>query len=314
MGAGDGGWTRREMLRFLGLGGLAAAGMGPGRLAGLQEAGSMRTRPIPSSGEALPVVGLGTWQQFDVDLTETAAANLTRVLEILVEQGGTVVDASPMYGRAEEVVGALAEGAGLTDDLFHATKVWTRGRRQGIREMERSFRRMRVETMDLMQVHNLLDLDAHLPVLREWKEEGRIRYLGVTHSRVDAFPELEKIIRTRDLDFVQLNFNMAVPDAQERLLPLAADHGVAVLVNRPYQGGRLFQRVGGRKLPPWAGELGCESWAQFFLKWILGEPSVTCAIPGTSDPEHMLDNAGAGYGPLPDPATRRRMTEYLESM
>jgi diketogulonate reductase-like aldo/keto reductase len=260
------------------------------------------------------VVGLGTWQQFDVDLARTGGDELARVLRVLVEEGGGVVDASPMYGRAEEVVGALAERTGLESTLFYATKVWTRGREEGIREMERSFRRMGVETMDLMQVHNLLDLETHLPVLREWKAEGRIRYLGVTHYRVDAFDRLEELIRTEELDFVQLNFNMAVPDAEERLLPLAGDRGVAVLVNRPYEGGNLFRRVRGRNLPPWAAELGCESWGQFFLKWILGQPDVTCVIPGTSDPEHMRDNAGAGHGPLPDDAARRRMTSHLESL
>lgn len=271
-------------------------------------------RSIPSSGERIAAVGLGTWQTFDVGESEKERAPLREVLRRFVERGGQAVDSSPMYGRSEEVVGDLSAELGLRDALFHATKVWTRGREAGISQMERSFARMRVETMDLMQVHNLLDWRAHLPTLREWKEAGRIRYVGVTHYTVDALDDLERLIRDEALDFVQLAFSIETRAAEERLLPLAGDRGVAVLVNRPYEGGSLFGRVRGRELPGWASGFDCRSWGQFFLKYILSEPNVTCVIPATSDPRHLEDNVGAGEGRLPDAETRRRMVRHLESL
>lgn len=274
---------------------------------------AMRRREIPSSGEMLPVVGLGTWQQFDVGPSEDARAPLKAVLRRMVQLGGSVVDSSPMYGRAERVIGALSAELGLTDEIFAATKVWTRGKQDGIAQMKASMEKMRHRPMDLMQVHNLIDWQAHLKTLRDWKAEGRVRYVGVTHYRTGAFDELSRVIRTTDIDFVQLPYSIQTRRADERLLPLAADNGVAVIVNRPYEGGALFGAVEGRALPSWAQSFA-DSWGQFFLKFILARPEVTCVIPGTSDPEHCRDNMRAGYGPLPDEATRRRMVQHLEQL
>jgi diketogulonate reductase-like aldo/keto reductase len=225
--------------------------------------------------------------------------------------GGTVVDSSPMYGQAETVVGDLAAELNLHPSLFVATKVWTQGREAGVAQMERSRQRLRVARLDLLQVHNLVDWPTHLRTLRDWKAAGRVRYLGVTHYTASAYGELERIMRSEPLDFVQLNYSLAEPEAEHRLLPLAGERGIAVLVNRPYAEGALFRHVRGRPLPPWAAELGCQSWGQFFLKWILAHPAVTCVIPATSKPEHLADNMAAGTGVLPDPATRARMAAHL---
>lgn len=271
-------------------------------------------RPIPRSGEALPVVGVGTWQTFDVGPKAPERAELKDVLRILVESGGSVVDSSPMYGKSEGVAGDLAAELGLRDKLFFATKVWTSGRDAGIRQMEDSFRLMRAQRMDLMQVHNLLDLQVHAKTLRDWKAAGRIRYIGITHYHDGAHAELEKIVKTREWDFVQFNYSMEEREAEARLLPACADSGTAVLVNRPYSQGGLFPRVKGKPLPAWATEFDCASWGQFFLKYLLGNPAVTCVIPGTSRVAHMKDNAQAGIGRLPDAAMRRRMAEYLASL
>jgi diketogulonate reductase-like aldo/keto reductase len=282
----------------------AAAGAG---------AGSAGARPIvraiPSSGERLPVVGLGTWQTFDAGADERAP--LRRVLDRFVALGGRVVDSSPMYGRAEAVVGDLAAELGLRPRLFLATKVWTSGREAGVAQMEASRRHFRAEVIDLMQVHNLVDWRTHLRTLREWKQAGRIRYLGVTHYTASAYGELERIMAGETLDFVQLNYSPAERDADRRLLPLAAERGIAVLVNRPFAEGALFRRVGGRALPPWAAELGCTSWAQLFLKWIVAHPAVTGVIPATSRPEHLEDNMRAGLEPLPDAAARERILRLI---
>jgi diketogulonate reductase-like aldo/keto reductase len=219
-----------------------------------------------------------------------------------------------MYARAEGVVGDLATELGVAHQLFQATKVWTRGRGEGIRQMEQSFDRMRVQTMDLMQIHNLVDWRTHLATLREWKARGRIRYIGITHYVVDAFDELEQIIGSEDLDFVQLNFSIATRAAERRMLPYAAERGVAVIVNRPYESGALFRQARGHELPDWAAEFDCASWGQFFLKYILSEPHVSCVIPATSDPRHLVDNMRAGYGRLPDTAMRQRMVQHLEEL
>ncbi len=311
--------SRREFLRA-GAAGLALVpiGFGPRNGAALDlspvpsQVSSMHARPIPSSGEPLPIVGLGTWQAFDVGGSEPELEPRREVLRLLVERGGRLVDSSPMYGRSEEVVGRLSSELRIQDRLFFATKVWTRGRDAGIRQMETSMDRMRARPMDLMQVHNLVDVGRHLETLREWKSAGRIRYLGVTHYQVGAYDQLMALIRSENLDFVQFNYSIATREAERRLLPLAADHGTAVIVNRPYEGGELFRRIRGRQLPAWAAEFDCGSWGQFFLKYVLAAPEVTCAIPGTSDPEHLLDNVAAGYGRLPDAATRRRMAEWFD--
>jgi aryl-alcohol dehydrogenase-like predicted oxidoreductase len=271
-------------------------------------------RPIPRSGEMLPAVGVGTWQTFDVGPKAPERAELKEVLQLLVDAGGSVVDSSPMYGQSEGVVGDLAAELRLREKLFYATKVWTSGREAGIRQMEDSFRRMRTQRMDLMQVHNLLDLAVHTKTLREWKSAGRIRFVGITHYHDGAHAELEKIVKTRDWDFVQFNYSMAERGAEARLLPACIDSGTAVLVNRPYSQGGLFPRVKGKPLPDWAAEFDCTSWGQFFLKYLLGHPAVTCVIPGTSRADHMKDNAKAGMGRLPDAAMRRRMAEYLDRL
>lgn len=272
------------------------------------------TRPIPRSGEALPVVGLGTWQTFDVGPKAPERAELAEVLQSLADSGGKVVDSSPMYGEAERVVGDLTADAGLRNRLFFATKVWTSGREAGIRQMEQSFKLMRVQRMDLMQIHNLLDVDTHTKTLREWKAAGRVRYIGVTHYHAGAYRDLERLIKTREYDFVQFNFSMGEREAENGLLSVCADSGTAVIVNRPFAESNLFGRVKGKPLPPWAAEIDCTSWAQFFLKWILAHPAVTCVIPGTRRRAHLEDNLKAGAGRLPDAALRHRMLEYLQQV
>jgi diketogulonate reductase-like aldo/keto reductase len=272
------------------------------------------TKRIPGSGEELPAVGVGTWQTFDVRGDATAHAPLREVLKTFTEAGGRVVDSSPMYGTAESVVGELSAELGLRDKLFMATKVWTRGREEGIRQMESSLRRMRVERMDLMQVHNLADVETHTPTLRDWKAKGRVRYIGITHYTASAYAEVERWLNTGQYDFLQINYSLGERDSERRLLPLAQENKVAVIANRPFAEGVLFNRVKGKPLPPWAGELGIQSWGQYFLKWIVSHPAVTCAIPGTGKPEHIRDNVAAGFGILPDPATRKKMAQYFDSL
>jgi diketogulonate reductase-like aldo/keto reductase len=285
----------------------AAAGQAPG-----PPAPATRLRPVPSTGEQIPAVGLGTWRTFDVGHSAAERQPLGEVLRQFVALGGRVVDSSPMYGAAEAVVGDLAAALGLLGPLFLATKVWTTGREAGVAEMERSLRRLRAQRLDLLQVHNLVDWRTQLRTLRAWKEAGRVRYLGVTHYVASAYGELERVMRDERLDFVQLNYSLAEREAERRLLPLARERGIAVLVNRPFAEGELFRRVRGRALPPWAADFDCASWGQFFLKWILAHAAVTCVIPATSKPEHLADNMRAGAGTLPDAATRARMLALLE--
>jgi aryl-alcohol dehydrogenase-like predicted oxidoreductase len=273
----------------------------------------MQTRPIPSTGVRLPVVGCGTWRTFDVGSGATERAPLAEVLRVLFEAGGSVIDSSPMYGAAEGVVGDLLNAAQTRDKAFIATKVWTRGRAQGVAQMQESMKRLRADRIELMQVHNLLDWRTHLATLRAWKREGRITYLGVTHYTSTAYAELEAVLRAEKLDFVQLNYAINDRAAEQRLLPLAADRGIAVLVNQPFGGGDLIRSLRTRPLPDWAGEIGCESWAQILLKFVLGHPAVTCVIPGTSRPQHMRDNARAGSGRMPDEALRKRMAAALSA-
>ena len=298
--------SRRDALKLLG----AAAGTLFG-LPGAAAASSMLTRPIPKSGEALPVIGMGTWQTFDVGSDESARAPLVEVLRLFFHAGGRVIDSSPMYGSSEEVVGDLLAQLGAPQP-FLATKVWTTGRDAGIEQMEASLQKMRARRMDLLQVHNLVDWRTHLETLRRWKEEGRVRYFGVTHYLTSAFDELERVIRDSSIDFVQLPYSIALREAEKRLLPAAAERRVAVIVNRPFEGGSLFQQVRGRALPEWAREFDCESWAQYFLKFLLGHPAVTCLIPATANSRHMQDNLRAGFGRLPDEQTRTRMLAHLE--
>jgi diketogulonate reductase-like aldo/keto reductase len=272
----------------------------------------MLRRAIPRSGELLPAVGLGTYQTFDVGGGRAEREPLKDVLRLLVEHGGSVIDSSPMYGSSESVVGDLCAELGLRPQLFMATKVWTSGREAGMRQMEDSFRRMRLERMDLMQIHNLLDWKTHARTLEDWKQAGRIRYTGITHYHSGAYDDLERIMRTKQFDFVQLNYSIAEREAEESVLLLARDTGTAVIVNRPFAQASLFSRVRGRELPTWAAEFDCRSWAQFFLKYILSHPAVTCVIPATSKPKHMEDNMMAGVGRLPDDATRQKMASFMD--
>lgn len=267
----------------------------------------MHRKPIPSTGEPLPVIGCGTWIGFDASPGGAEYDRLRDVLLALFGAGGAVIDSSPMYGRAEDMAGRLLEETGTRGRAFVATKVWTSGRDAGVRQMEESFRLLRTKTIDLMQVHNLVDWRTHLPVLRDWKAQGRIRYVGVTHYTSGAYPQLEQVLRAEPLDFVQLNYSIDDRAAGERILPLAAERGVAVLVNRPFGGGGLLRSLRDRPLPAWAGEIGCESWAQVLLKFVVSHPAVTCAIPGTGNPAHMRANAQAGTGAVPDETMRRRM-------
>ena len=300
--------TRREATRLIG--GITASCLWPIGAKGAQskgESATMLTRPIPSSGEKLPVIGLGTWQTFDVNPAQSGP--LAEVLNTFVKLGGRVVDSSPMYRRAEQVIGDLLTKLKLRDSLFLATKVWTRGRQAGIDSMERSFARLQTKTIDLMQVHNLVDAETQLRTIREWKAQGRFRYLGVTHYEAGAFAEVAKILAREKLDFIQINYSIMEREAEEKILPLAQEHGIAVIVNRPFGGGDLFSRVRGKPLPDFAAEFDCSSWAQFFLKWIIANPAVTCAIPATNNVQHLEDNMRAGVAKLPDAKTRQRMIE-----
>jgi diketogulonate reductase-like aldo/keto reductase len=306
--------TRREAARLIGA---SAAGLLlPIRASHAQsatESSTLIARAIPSSGEKLPVIGLGTWRTFDVDLTSDNRRQLGDVLSLFVKLSGRVIDTSPMYGRAEEVIGDLTATLGIRERLFLATKVWTRGQENGIKSMERSMTRLRTKRIDLMQVHNLVDVDTHLGTMREWKEQSRIRYIGITHYESGAFDEVEKIMRSEKLDFVQINYSILEREAEERVLPLAQERGIAVIINRPFGGGDLFDRVGSKSLPEWSAEFSCRSWAQFFLKWIIANPAVTCAIPATGKARHLEDNMQGGMGQLPDAKMRRRMVEVASS-
>jgi diketogulonate reductase-like aldo/keto reductase len=272
------------------------------------------TKAIPSTGEALPVIGVGTWQTFDVGSDAGARASLLEVLRLMTQGGRGVVDSSPMYGSSETVAGDLMAELGLREQLFVATKIWTSGRDAGIRQMETSFKRLRVARMDLMQVHNLVDVDTHAKTLQDWKDQKRVRYIGITHYTSSAYAEVERALKTGRYDFLQINYSLGERESERRLLPLAQERKIAVIANRPFAEGALFRKTKNRPLPAWASELGIASWAQYFLKWIVSHPAVTCAIPGTGKPEHMKDNLAAGIGKLPDAATRKKMADYFDGL
>jgi diketogulonate reductase-like aldo/keto reductase len=264
------------------------------------------TKPIPSSGEQIPVIGLGTWQVFDVGSGERGP--LREVLKLL---DGNIVDSSPMYGTSETVAGDLM--AEVKKRLFVATKVWTSGRAEGIRQMETSFKRLRVQQMDLMQIHNLVDVGTHTKTLLEMKSRKQIRYLGITHYTSSAYAEVERSLNTKQYDFLQINYSLAERESEKRILEIAKDLRMAVIANRPFAEGALYRKTKNKPLPPWAGELGIASWAQYFLKWIVSHPAVTCAIPGTGNPKHMQDNLGAGIGRLPSAQQRKEMAGYFDA-
>ena len=275
----------------------------------------MITRPIPSSGEAMPVVGLGTWSVFDVGGDAAARDPLKEVVRRLVDAGKRMIDTSPMYARAEAVTGDLVADLGVRPRVFHATKVWTSGKEQGIAQMRRSAERLRTEIIDLIQIHNLQDWRTHLATLRQMKAAGQVRYIGITHYTTSSLPELARILTSEPgIDFVQFGYSLATRDAETRLLPVAASRGVATIVNQPFETGDMFRRVRGKSLPEWAAEFDCTSWAQLFLKYILAEPAVTAAIPATANPEHMADDLKAGIGRLPDAQQRQRIRQLWDAL
>ena len=298
------GFTRRTFIKAAAALSFASSAAG---------ANQMRTRPIPSSQEDLPVIGLGTYSVFDVAGTEEEIAVRLDIVEALLDAGGSVIDTSPMYNRSERVIGDVLRAGSMHSRSFLATKVWTDGESAGRSQMRRSAELMGAERIDLMQVHNRRDLATHWPVIREMQQEGFIRYNGVTDYRASAIDSLMRIMRRERPEFIQINYSLGERDADEALLPLAEELGIAVLVNRPFVAGSLFRAVGNRSLPEWAREFA-DSWGQFFLKFIVSHPAVTCVIPATSKLHHQVDNVGAGFGELPDEATRQRMIRFIESV
>ena len=270
------------------------------------------SKPVLSTGEMLPVIGMGTWQTFDAGRSNETRARLRTVLQTFFDRGGRLIDSSPMYGRSELVVGELLPQVARRPAFFSATKVWIPGKRFGVSQIEESRKLWKLNRFDLLQVHNLLDWEAHLETLREMKVNRRVRYIGVTTSHGRRHEELERIMTREKLDFVQFTYNLADRSAEERLLPLARERGIAVIINRPLDGGELFDRVRGKPLPSWAGEIGVENWAQYFLKFVVSHPAVTVAIPATSQPAHMSENMGAAVVGMPDESVRRRMADYFE--
>ena len=320
---------RRRFLKLLGMSGLgiglasktswmnqALAATDKG-MAG-QSTDDIIKRTIPSSGEQIPAVGLGTARTMDAgpvaSLSDSERQALSDVIKLFHAHGARLIDTSPMYGTAEAVVGELAQELELTGDLFMATKVWTTGKQQGIDQMNHSMELLHSRPMDLMQIHNLVDWRTHYKTLRDWKDSGRIRYIGVTHYRSDVHEDLERVLKAETFDFVQFNYNVLDRNAEKRLLPLCQDRGIAVLINEPFEKGNLFRLTRGKELPAWATEFGAQTWAQVFLKFIIAHPAVTCPIPATSDPDHVVDNVLAAYGGLPDKGQRQRIIDYLERL
>jgi diketogulonate reductase-like aldo/keto reductase len=304
-------FSRRQFIKAFGL---LTAGMTLMPKVAFNETRKPITHAIPSSGERIPVIGMGTSRTFDAEGDPAMMTQLGQVLQAFFDNGGTVVDSSPMYGSAEMVVGKLLKTMPDKSKLFAATKVWTYGRQNGIDQMQKSMQLMGVGVMDLMQIHNLRDWKIHLPTLREWKEAGKIRYIGITTSHGRFHSELMQIMRAEELDFVQFSYNIGNRIVEDSLLPLAADRGMATLINRPFQRGSLFRKVKGKTLPEWAGEFDCKSWGQFFLKYVVSHPAVTNVIPATSKVHHMVDNMGANFGRLPSATMRKRMERYFEKL
>ncbi len=302
--------SRRTVLATGAAAGLAAAVVGPELL----YADARLARTIPATGETIAAVGMGSWLTFDVGSNRHARAQRVDVVRAFFEAGGGMIDSSPMYGTSEAVIGHCLAELGRPQGLFSASKVWTISQGIGKRQMEASRKLWGIEAFDLMQIHNMLDWETHLATLKAWKAEGRIRYLGITTSHGRRHAALAKAMAAEPFDFVQFTYNVLDREAENRLLPLARDRGQAVIINRPFQRGGLFRRVRGHQLPDWAAEIGCETWAQFFLKYILANPAVTCVIPATSRVDHMKQNMSAGLGPLPDPAMRKRMQDHVEML
>lgn len=305
-------YTRRETLKLTGLSSLGL--LAYPSLLSLKLKDTMLQRVIPSSNQKIPVVGLGTWQTFDVENATEKRETLTTVLTEMQNLGGTVIDSSPMYGSSERVVGDLTTKSGLADKFFYATKVWTSGKEAGIQQMERSFKSMQRKQIDLMQIHNLVDWKTHVKTLKEWKEKGKIKYWGITHYVDAAHASLEKVIKQEKPDFVQFNYSIKERNAEVSLFETSRRNGTAVLINQPFDSGSLFRVTKGKQLPEWCKEYDINSWAQYFLKFILSNVLVTCVIPGTSKPHHAIDNMMAGYGKIPDAKAREKMYSYIKSL
>jgi diketogulonate reductase-like aldo/keto reductase len=302
--------NRRSLIG--GVAGLAASACFPLASASAQFSGLIK-KTIPSSGLLVPAIGLGSWLTFDAGAARSRRENVQRIMQAFFDLGGGMIDSSPMYSTAQEVIGAGLEKISNKDHLFSATKVWIPGRRTGIWQMESALDLWGLDAFDLIHVHNLVDWRAHLPWLRQWQSEGRVKHIGVTTSHGRRHQELQEIMTNESLDFVQFTYNIFDREAEQRLLPMALDKGLGVVINRPFKGGSLFRRVGGKPLPSWAAEIDCENWAQFFLKFIISHPAVTCAIPATSRVEHLQENMGALHGRLPDTEMRAEMIRYFES-
>ncbi|MDQ3392906.1 MAG: aldo/keto reductase [Bacteroidota bacterium] len=274
----------------------------------------MIERTIPATGEKIPAIGMGTWQTFDVGNNKEKKANLEQVLKMFKERGGKFIDSSPMYGSSEAVVGELSKKLGLQESLFLASKVWTSGKNEGTDQIEKTMRLMKAQKIDLMQVHNLVDYKTHLQTLRRMKDEGKVRYIGITHYTTSSYPDLMKVIKEHPLDFVQFNYSIQTRQAENSILPFAAENGIAVVINRPFEGGSMFSKVKGLEVPSWAETFNCKSWGNFFLKYIISHPAVTCAIPATDNLKHLHDNMEALYGNLPDEQTRLKMAKFFDGL
>ncbi|WP_299557089.1 aldo/keto reductase [Seonamhaeicola sp.] len=305
-------YNRRDVLKLSGLAGLGIA-LSP-LLSSFNFKDPMLQRKIPSSNALLPVIGLGTWQTFDVGNSGSDRERLSQVLVEMNKLGGRVIDSSPMYGSSEHVVGDLTQKADFKNNFFYATKVWISGREAGINQMQNSFKLMQRQQMDLMQIHNLVDWKVHVKTLRDWKAEGKIKYWGITHYTDSSHQQLEEVIKAEKPDFVQFNYSILSRHAEKSLFETIRKHNTATLINRPFETGRLFRATKGKTIPTWAKDYDINSWGQFFLKFILSNELVTCVIPGTSKPHHMIDNMMAGYGKLPDLKVREKMYSYIKSL
>ena len=300
--------SRRTVLKILGISGLTPS-MG---LQAVDIKNKMARRIIPSTGELLPVIGLGTSRVFDTNLNERSLNPRKEIVKALLDYGGSLIDTSPMYGKAEEVTGKIAQDLKVNDRLFLATKVWIEGKEAGEMQMKESSKKLNKAVIDLMQIHNLLDWKTHIKTLYDWKEQGKINYIGISHSRSIAFDQIEKIITKEQIDFAQFNYSLQEREAEKRLLPFCKERGVATLINRPFMRGKLFKAVARKKLPSWAYEYNINTWSQFFLKFILANPAVTTIIPATSDPAHMVDNLNGGIGLIPEMGLQKKMVEVVE--
>ena len=302
--------SRRKFMQALALIASAAGGLPLAAFSSVP----MLKKKIPSSGEKIPVIGMGSSRTFDAGDSQQARVNLTKVLQTFFDLGGTVIDTSPMYGSSEQVLGDLLVNVKNKQSLFMATKVWTQGREEGIAQMQQSMALLRRPVIDLNQIHNLLDWEVHWKTLKEWKQQGKVRYIGITTHRGYDHDQLAYVMENYPIDFIQFSYSIANRKAEQRILPLAAERGIATMINRPFQRGDLFRSVKGKELPAWAAEFDCNSWGQFFLKFVVSHPAVTCTIPATSKVHHMQDNMGAGLGRMPNQQQRQKMFDYFESL